>query len=201
MSVRHRFSFARALATALIAAAALCLATAGRADGTALPFWEAVSEPGVHVIMRHALAPGGGDPANFDLDDPSTQRRLSDAGRDQAREIGQAFRARGVGFTTVLTSQWDRCRETAALLGLGVPVDLPSLNSFFGDRALGPGQTAALLGRLGETGPEARLMLVTHFVNVRALLGHAPRSGEAVAFRIGTKGEPQVLASLLIAAD
>ncbi|MEM6491327.1 MAG: histidine phosphatase family protein, partial [Pseudomonadota bacterium] len=164
-------------------------------------FWAALSQPGVHVIMRHALAPGSGDPADFDIDDPSTQRRLSDAGREQSRAIGAAFRARGVAFDAVLTSQWDRCRETADLLGLGEPNDFPPLNSFFQDRSAGPEQTAALRAYLADLQANRQVMLVTHWVNIGALLGSGPRSGEAVAFRLSSEGEIERLGSLAIPAS
>ena len=77
--------------------------------------WDALREPGAVAIMRHALAPGGGDPAGFDVTDCATQRNLDDRGRDQARAIGAALRERGFTFGRVLTSQWCRCRDTATL--------------------------------------------------------------------------------------
>ena len=93
--------------------------------------WDALTEPGAFAIMRHALAPGTGDPADFRLDDCTTQRNLDARGREQARAIGAAFRDRGITFDVVLTSQWCRTRETAELLGLGEVVEAPALNSFF----------------------------------------------------------------------
>ena len=138
----------------------------------------ALSEPGVVAIMRHALAPGGGDPSNFTLGDCATQRNLSDQGRDQARRIGAAMRAAGVTFDRVLTSQWCRCRETAELLGLGPVEDMPALNSFFEDRAKGPGQTAELRAYLDGLAPNETVMLVTHQVNITGLTGTWVDSGE-----------------------
>ena len=70
------------------------------------------------VLLRHAIAPGTGDPANFQLNDCSTQRNLSEAGRQQAREIGEAFRDRNIPVTKVLSSQWCRCLETAELMDI-----------------------------------------------------------------------------------
>ena len=67
--------------------------------------WDALKQPGAIAIMRHALAPGTGDPTGFTLGDCTTQRNLNDAGRAQARRTGDALRARGIGFETVLTSQ------------------------------------------------------------------------------------------------
>lgn len=95
--------------------------------------WDVLDQPGAIAIMRHALAPGTGDPSDFDVTDCSTQRNLDDRGRAQARAIGKAFRDPDITFDAVLTSQWCRCRETAALLGLGTPRAEPALNSFFSD--------------------------------------------------------------------
>lgn len=157
--------------------------------------WDALKTPGAIAIMRHALAPGTGDPANLTLGDCSTQRNLDDRGRAQAKEIGTALRARGIRFDAVLTSQWCRCRETAALLDLGTPEDLPALNSFFRDRSTAGAQTKALLGYIGET--EKNLMLVTHQVNITALTGVFPRSGEVIVIR--SDGETvEVLGRILI---
>ena len=49
------------------------------------------------LMLRHALAPGIGDPADFQLDDCSTQRNLNEEGRAQAKAIGAWLRARGIG--------------------------------------------------------------------------------------------------------
>ena len=51
------------------------------------------------VLLRHAIAPGTGDPEKFQLDDCSTQRNLSEAGRQQARGIGETFRDHNVAET------------------------------------------------------------------------------------------------------
>ncbi len=164
--------------------------------GAALAYdWDALREPGAIAIMRHALAPGGGDPDNHEIGDCSTQRNLSEAGRDQARRTGEALRARGITFDTVLTSQWCRTRDTAALLGFGAPVDAPALNSFFGRPALREGQTQAARALL-EAGT-GRRMLVTHQVNIAALTGTGTASGEIIVFRLTDTGT-QVLGRILI---
>ena len=41
------------------------------------------------IFIRHAYAPGGGDPNNFNINDCSTQRNLSDSGRVQSEKIGK----------------------------------------------------------------------------------------------------------------
>ena len=111
--------------------------------------WDALDTPGAFAIMRHALAPGTGDPARFALDDCSTQRNLDDRGRAQARRIGAAFAERGITFGAVLTSQWCRCRDTATLLALGPVKDAPAFNSFFRNRRQEGPRTAAALALFG----------------------------------------------------
>lgn len=149
------------------------------------------------AIMRHALAPGIGDPDDFEIGDCSTQRNLDAAGRDQARRIGAALRSEGIGFERVLTSQWCRCRETAELLDVGPVEDAPPFNSFFAGRGDAPAQTAAALELIA--GLARPPMIVSHQVNIRALTGQSTRSGEVL---IATAGPARldVLGSLLIDA-
>lgn len=159
--------------------------------------WEALGEPGAFVLMRHAQAPGTGDPSGFVLDDCATQRNLDEAGRAQARAIGAAFRERGIAFDAVLTSQWCRCRETAELLDLGPVEEAPAFNSFFSDFAARDPQTMAARALL-EARAGDRLFVVTHQVNISALTGRGTRSGEVLVVR-RTGGGLEVLGSILIA--
>lgn len=148
--------------------------------------WDALREPGAVAIMRHALAPGTGDPANFTLDDCDTQRNLDARGRAQARRLGEALRERGLTFDAVLSSQWCRGLETAELLGLGAVEEAPVLNSFFRDRSTRDAQTRELRALLRQQ--DKRLMLVTHFVNIRALTGQGVSSGETLVIRMAPDG-------------
>ena len=150
------------------------LASPARAD------WDAARTSGAVLLMRHAIAPGTGDPASFRLDDCGTQRNLSDEGRAQARAIGAALAANGVRPVWIATSQWCRTRETAAELGLGPFEDWPALNSFFQDRGTGPAQTAEVLAGLPARLGQGPVLLVTHQVNITALTGIVPRSGEII---------------------
>ncbi|MEQ8481146.1 MAG: histidine phosphatase family protein [Hoeflea sp.] len=157
--------------------------------------WAALEEPGAMAIMRHALAPGTGDPASFEIGNCSTQRNLDDRGRAQARAIGAAFRERGIAFDRVLTSQWCRCRETAELLDLGAVSDAPPLNSFFQDRSTSASQTDQTRALIAEASEP--MMLVTHQVNISALTGRFTRSGEVLVIRLDGD-EIEILGSILI---
>ncbi|WP_371060320.1 histidine phosphatase family protein [Rhodosalinus sp. 5P4] len=148
----------------------------------------ALKAPGAVALMRHALAPGTGDPAGFTLGDCATQRNLSEDGRAQARRIGVALREAGIVFDHVWTSQWCRCRETAELLELGTLAERPPLNSFFAGRGDPAAQTAATRALLDALPQGERAMLVTHYVNIRALTGVAPGSGEIVVVQRGEDG-------------
>ncbi|HIC82335.1 MAG TPA: histidine phosphatase family protein [Kiloniellaceae bacterium] len=163
------------------------------------PVLERLAEPGTHAILRHALAPGTGDPANFALGDCTTQRNLNDVGRAQARAIGTAMRAAGIAVDHVLTSQWCRTAETARLLDLGPVTDAPMLNSFFRDRSTADAQTAETAAALAALPAEETAVLVTHQVNITALTGIFPRSGEMVLLRVGEDGGVTVLDRVLLA--
>lgn len=158
-----------------------------------------LSEPGIVAIMRHADAPGTGDPASFTLDNCATQRNLGERGREQAREIGAAIRAAGAVVDRVLTSQWCRCRDTAGLLGVGPVEDLPALNSFFRNPARSGRQTAALRRFLSGLPPEETVILVTHQVNITALTGRWTASGEVLLLEIGRDGAISAVDGILIA--
>ena len=157
-----------------------------------------VNQPRRHLIMRHALAPGTGDPAKFRLRECGTQRNLNDVGRDQARRTGARLRDLGVSVDRVLSSQWCRCLETARLLALGEVEEAPSLNSFFEDRGRAGEQTEATRALLLSLAASETAMLVTHQVNITALLSVFPSSGELFAFEIDEAGRTTVIDSLLV---
>lgn len=158
--------------------------------------WRALREGQAFVLLRHALAPGTGDPANFQLGDCSTQRNLSEAGRSQARAIGNLFRQNGVGKAAVHASQWCRCIDTATGLGLGPVGEQPLLNSFFGTPEDGKGQTEELRVWLQAELRQAErlpLVLVTHQVNMTALTGIVPASGELLFASMSSDGTVSVI--------
>ncbi|MBP2315723.1 histidine phosphatase family protein [Azospirillum soli] len=157
---------------------------------------------GLVVLMRHAEAPGIGDPAGFRLDDCATQRNLSEDGRQQARRIGERLRRLGIRKIAVYSSQWCRCLETARLLGVGAVREMPAINSFFGRNGERDAQMAELrrfLAGLPAGGPP--VVLVTHQVVVTALTGVHPASGEAVLLRANSTTEPAVIGRLAAGPD
>ncbi|HET6522035.1 MAG TPA: histidine phosphatase family protein [Geminicoccaceae bacterium] len=171
--------------TRLAAAVALAVlgpaAAAAAEDAAAERAWTALREGRAVAVMRHASAPGTGDPPGFRPGDCATQRNLSAAGREEARAIGRAFRAHGIAAAPVYSSRWCRCLETAELLGLGPVEPLPALDSFFRDRAREGEQTEALRAFILDPRNGGRpRVFVTHQVNVTALTGVYPRSGEVV---------------------
>ncbi len=155
--------------------------------------WDALKNGTAFVIMRHALAPGTGDPGNFDVNDCTTQRNLSDRGRQQARETGELFQANGIAAADVFTSAWCRCRETAELLALGDVRTLAPLNSFFRQRDRRELQTTALKDWLQARSADKPLVLVTHQVNITALTGIFPKSGELIFVETGADGSLRVV--------
>jgi phosphohistidine phosphatase SixA len=180
------------LRTLLFLMALLLPVTAAKADEAG---WKLLKEEGAIVLFRHAIAPGTGDPSNFVLGDCATQRNLDDRGRAQARAIGQAFQSRGIAVGKVLSSQWCRTRETAELAFPGRVGTDPAFNSFFEDRSAEPEATAAARAILkGWKGPGA-LVVVTHQVNIQALTGIAPASGEGIIVTM-RNGAPEVLGRL-----
>ena len=85
------------------------------------------------IFIRHALAPGNGDPDNFDLNDCSTQRNLSDTGRKQAKKIGKFFHENQIPIDKVISSEWCRCKDTAKI-DFGNYETKNFLNSFYDER-------------------------------------------------------------------
>jgi phosphohistidine phosphatase SixA len=146
-------------------------------------------EPGAVLLIRHALAPGIGDPDGFRLDDCATQRNLNDEGRRQARAIGDWLRGRGIAQARVYSSQWCRCLETATLLDLGPVTKLPALNSFF-ERRQDREPILAALREFLATQPRdgSLLVLVTHQVTISALSDTFADSGTGVLMALGESG-------------
>jgi len=156
--------------------------------------WQALKAGEAVLILRHALAPGTGDPADFTLGDCSTQRNLNDTGREQARAWKPFLAQQGINEARVFTSQWCRTRETAEAMNMGPVSDMPSLNSFFRDRQQGPKQTRQTIERVNELDHGAPVILVSHQVNITALAGIFPASNEGVILALPLSDNPRILA-------
>lgn len=179
-----------------------CVLRAGAALGCALaaPAVLRAAEPtpevlsalrggGVAVMLRHALAPGTFDPPGFRIGDCGTQRNLDDAGRAQARRIGEWFRTRGLLPSAVRSSPWCRCLDTARL-AFGESVQVwPALGSvrMAQDREA---QASELRRALAGLRPGGFEIWVTHQFTMNALTDGSAASGEGVVLRAGAEGAP-----------
>ena len=144
------------------------------------------------LLMRHALAPGIGDPAGYKLQDCKSQRNLDTTGRAQAQKTGQWLRAQGVGSALLFTSAWCRCKETAENLAFGTPVLEASLNSFFDDMRQGPQSNLNLqkfIDNQLKTKGDKALILVTHHVNIAEFMGESVGSGDMVLAKVNSAGK------------
>ena len=150
---------------------------------------------GLVVLMRHAIAPGGGDPTGFRLGDCSTQRYLSAQGRAQARAIGRQFKREQVPIAGVRSSRWCRARDTARLLDLGPVRSSAALDSVFtaSPRVAAGRQQQAERIIAGHRGQAGALILVGHQANIIDLTGIAPSSGEGVVVRADPAGDIRVV--------
>ena len=145
---------------------------------------------GCVVLLRHAQTePGIGDPAGYRLDQCSTQRNLSNEGREQAKRIGQWLKGRGLTPQSIHTSTWCRCKDTAEL-AFGQYAVLSALNSTFDKRALQDSQTQELRTRLKNIATGQFEVWVTHQVNIAAMTGEVPAMGEAFVVKPGSANSP-----------
>ena len=162
--------------------------------------WSIAAKPGHIALMRHAEAPGTGDPKGHRIGDCSTQRNLDKGGRAQASAIGAKFASAGVKFTRVLTSQWCRCTETATLVSGIEPTAFPALNSFIADFGRGPTQAARVRQEMAAVEGFEPVLMVTHQVMITELTGIVPASGEVVVVRArgGANGRLEVAARLIL---
>jgi len=174
----------------VLALALVCPGLAAAAESA----YAELAKPGRVLLLRHALAPGNGDPPGFRLDDCTTQRNLDATGRAQAVALGARLARSGVVKARVYSSQWCRCMETARLLGLGPVTPLPQLNSFYPtpqEREARIARLRAFLAAQPTDGPP--LILVTHQFTIAELSGGGTPSGGGSVFRLDGSGEPRLL--------
>ncbi|MCW5749524.1 MAG: histidine phosphatase family protein [Alphaproteobacteria bacterium] len=167
---------------------------AARAEMSRDDLWEELRAGRAVAMIRHALAPGTGDPPALRIGDCASQRNLSDRGRADAGRLGDLFRANGIASAEVLSSRWCRSAETARLLGLGPVRETEMLDSLFGRSAEAPARNAALLAHLERTLPGAVQVLVTHQANINAFVdGPFAREGEIFVVRPAARASERLL--------
>jgi phosphohistidine phosphatase SixA len=158
------------LALAALASSLIVVPTGAVADeGDA---WAALAKGGHVALVRHGSAPpgGGGDPPGFRIDDCATQ---------QARALGEAFRRHGVPVDRIQSSPWCRCLETARLMALGPVESVMAVAS--SERS--PERLVVLKQMVADWRGPGTLVLVTHALTVRALVGIMPEQAEIVVVR------------------
>ena len=163
------------------------------ADTPQEPVRAALAQTGANVVfMRHALAPGYGDPDNFQIEDCNTQRNLDEAGRRQAEAIGRYFRELQITFTAILSSRWCRCTQTAELLNYGSWSEFDGLNSFFQGHVDRQETLALLKDKLDSLSSDDMVLMVTHQVVISAITDISPPSGGLVIYNTSTQDAKQV---------
>ena len=140
-----------------------------------------LEDGGKLIFIRHAYAPGSGDPNNFNLNDCSTQRNLNEDGRKQAQYIGEFFIKNKIKIEKVLSSEWCRCKETSKIAFKNFSTN-NFLNSFYSAQYLKnkDKQINALNNYISNFKSNKNLVLVTHYVLISEVLNYAPSSGEIV---------------------
>ena len=140
-----------------------------------------LEEGGKLIFIRHAYAPGNGDPDGFNLNDCSTQRNLSEEGRKQAQRIGEFFKKNKIEINIVLSSEWCRCKETAKIAFKNFSTN-SFLNSFYSSKFSKnkDKQIIEFNDYIKNLESKKNLILVTHYVFISEVLNYGPSSGEMV---------------------
>ncbi len=150
---------------------------------------------GYVLLLRHTLAPGVGDPENFKLNDCSTQRNLSQVGREDAKSVGDWLKRRAIKIARVESSRWCRAKETAQLLDIGRVRSNPNLDSLFDSQDPAKAiQTVRVKKQIVDwRNKSGLLVLVGHFINIGAVTGVGVGSGEGVLVKADSKGKITVV--------
>ena len=144
--------------------------------------WNLAEEGDKIILIRHSLAPGGGDPPGFKIDDCDTQRNLNRKGVNQSKKIGKLFKKNKIPIDQVLSSQWCRCKDTAKY-AFGNFKEFTALNSTFQSpyNKNEPKQLKELYNFVKNwEGKGRNLVLVTHYSIITAVTNAVPSSGEIV---------------------
>ena len=156
---------------------------------------EILKKGGNIIFIRHAIAPGNGDPQNFDISNCSTQRNLSKDSELQELKIGKFFKKNDIKFSKVLSSEWCRCKDTAKI-AVGSYETKNFLNSFYDERFLENKDKQILDFQkfIKSWNYSGNLAFVTHYVVISEILNLATSSGEIII----TNKNLEILSSLEI---
>ena len=133
------------------------------------------------IFIRHAIAPGNGDPNNFDINDCSTQRNLNKNGIAQSKKIGLFFTNNKIKIDKVLSSEWCRCKDTAKNAFKNYET-FDALNSFY-DEKFSSNETKQIKDLnyyIKNWNSDKNLVLITHFVVISSILNIGTSSGEII---------------------
>tara|TARA_X000000368_G_scaffold219219_1_gene172953 strand:- start:343 stop:891 length:549 start_codon:yes stop_codon:yes gene_type:complete len=133
------------------------------------------------IFIRHAIAPGNGDPDNFNINDCETQRNLSEEGIEQSKNIGIFFEENKIKIDKILSSEWCRCKDTAKIAFNNFET-FDSLNSFYDEKFAQNEdiQIQNLKKYIKSWKSDKNLILVTHFVVISSILNVGISSGEMI---------------------
>ena len=133
------------------------------------------------IFIRHAYAPGGGDPDNFDINNCDTQRNLNEIGRQQAKKIGTFFEDNNIVINEIYSSEWCRCRETAQI-AFNRYEKKKFLNSFFSFKFIKnkDSQMIKLKKFIKDYDNKKNVVFLTHYVVINEILNYSPNSGEII---------------------
>ena len=133
------------------------------------------------IFIRHAIAPGNGDPDNFNINDCETQRNLSEKGIEQSKNIGIFFEENKIKIDKILSSEWCRCKDTAKIAFNNFET-FDSLNSFYDEKFAQNEdiQIQNLKKYIKSWKSDKNLILVTHFVVISSILNVGISSGEMI---------------------
>jgi phosphohistidine phosphatase SixA len=158
----------------------ICIISSVKADSK----YNIISElkkGGKLIFIRHAYAPGGGDPKNFDIDNCATQRNLNDSGIIQSKKIGDFFKKNNISLDNVFSSEWCRCKDTASIAFKKFETK-KFLNSFFSEQFAQnkKKQIKDFYKFIDEFDSNQNLVFITHYVVISEILNYTPSSGEIV---------------------
>ena len=143
--------------------------------------WKTAQDGNKVILIRHAKAPGGGDPEEFKIEDCKTQRNLNEAGIKQSKKLAD-YSKKKIKIDQVLSSQWCRCKDTAKL-AFDDFKEFSALNSTYTPPYdQNEKQQIKELRNFVSSwdGNGGNLVLVTHYVIILAVTGETARSGEIV---------------------